>query len=443
MFTGGGRRVLRGTCLINRLSTAICFNCAVGNGGGLVLLSNNKPRGHRGYYRVHTAFARFRAFKLAAATSVLSVAAVATATPTALHSPSEQAILAAIGSDLQTIEIPAGSVSVGNFVETENFEASEKGDLALVRHRVGTQVEEMPFAGQIATLDMTAPYEPNSPALSFEARQASFDQVAYSAFVKPATMVALNAPVARLPHARPQIINAALQSEAPAVQPAVLRHGEAPNASVVLAYAPAAESIEAPFDAVIGAPRIAGRGDEDADGNMPRPRPDQATVAEWLDGRSLRQFDPGQHDWVQNKLPESSFTEKQQKCLAEGIYFEARGESELGQAAVAQVILNRVRNPAYPNTICGVVYQNKSWRNRCQFSFACDGIPDRIRSQQAWRTAVKVAKQVTDGDIWLADVGDSTHYYADYVSPRWARTMIKVDRIGAHIFYRTRYGGWS
>ena len=84
----------------------------------------------------------------------------------------------------------------------------------------------------------------------------------------------------------------------------------------------------------------------------------------------------GDHAWAANPLPKSAFSAAQQRCLAEGIYFEARGEPVSGQAAVSQVILNRVRNPHYPNTICGVVYQNKHWRNRCQFSFACDRIRD-------------------------------------------------------------------
>ena len=74
-----------------------------------------------------------------------------------------------------------------------------------------------------------------------------------------------------------------------------------------------------------------------------------------------------------NPLPACVFSKAEQTCLANGIYFEARGESVRGQAAVAQVMLNRVRNPAYPNSICGVVYQNDKWCNRCQFSFACDG----------------------------------------------------------------------
>jgi spore germination cell wall hydrolase CwlJ-like protein len=133
----------------------------------------------------------------------------------------------------------------------------------------------------------------------------------------------------------------------------------------------------------------------------------------------------------------------QRKCLAEGIYFEARGESETGQAAVAQVILNRVRNPVYPNSICGVVYQNMQWHNRCQFSFACDGIPNRIRSPYAWRVATRIANNVLDGKIEVEDIGDATHYYADYVRPNWASRMIRMDKIGAHIFYRTKKGGLS
>ena len=105
---------------------------------------------------------------------------------------------------------------------------------------------------------------------------------------------------------------------------------------------------------------------------------------------------------------------------------------------MAQVILNRVKNPTYPNSICGVVYQNDHWRNRCQFSFACDGHKDRITESAHFRKAEEVARAVTDGTIWLPEVGSSTHYYADYVSPGWARSMKKMKKIGRHIFYRTR-----
>ncbi len=151
----------------------------------------------------------------------------------------------------------------------------------------------------------------------------------------------------------------------------------------------------------------------------------------------------GDHRWAADPLPKNSFSKRQQACLAQGIYFEARGEPVKGQAAVAQVILNRVRNPHYPNTICGVVYQNKHWYNRCQFSFACDRIRDRVNDRKRYRLAEHVAMETTSGRIWLPNVGSSTHYHATYVRPRWARTMKRVGKIGLHIFYRTYGGGWS
>ena len=158
---------------------------------------------------------------------------------------------------------------------------------------------------------------------------------------------------------------------------------------------------------------------------------------------NLGPVEPGGHAWAANPLPASVYSAKEQRCLAVGVYFEARGESVKGQAAVAQVILNRVKNPTYPNSICGVVYQNDDWRNRCQFSFACDGHKDRITESAHFRKAEEVALAVTDGTIWLPEVGSSTHYYADYVKPGWARSMKKMKKIGRHIFYRTKGGGWS
>ncbi|WP_394690342.1 cell wall hydrolase [Hoeflea sp.] len=160
-------------------------------------------------------------------------------------------------------------------------------------------------------------------------------------------------------------------------------------------------------------------------------------------GRFIPPVTPEDHAWAATALPAKSFSESEQRCLAAGIYFEARGESVEGQAAVAQVILNRVRNPTYPNTICGVVYQNKSWRNRCQFSFACDGIKDRVRSPKHWDMAEEIALATTAGKIWLDQVGSSTHYHATYVNPPWAHKMRRVGKIGLHIFYVTYGGGWS
>ncbi len=151
------------------------------------------------------------------------------------------------------------------------------------------------------------------------------------------------------------------------------------------------------------------------------------------------------HAWVNYAVPANARTPAETKCLATAIYFEARGEPERGQIAVAQVVLNRLKNPAYPNTICGVVYQNKNQRNRCQFSFACDGIPDRITEAKPWGEAQALAKKILADDrtLYLSDVGAATHYHASYVRPRWARTMKKADKIGRHIFYVTRNGGWS
>ena len=160
-------------------------------------------------------------------------------------------------------------------------------------------------------------------------------------------------------------------------------------------------------------------------------------------GRFLPPVDKDDHEWAGTALPPTAFSAAEQRCLAAGIYFEARGETVKGQAAVAQVILNRVRNPTYPDTICGVVYQNDNWRNRCQFSFACDGIKDRVRSPKHWNMAEEIALATTAGKIWLTEVGSSTHYHATYVSPPWARKMRKVGKIGLHIFYVTYGGGWS
>lgn len=161
------------------------------------------------------------------------------------------------------------------------------------------------------------------------------------------------------------------------------------------------------------------------------------------EGRFVPQIGPKDHPWAANVLPPSVFSSDEQQCLATGIYFEARGESVKGQAAVAQVILNRVRNPAYPKTICGVVYQNDDWHNACQFSFACDNVKERVNSPEHWRIARQVAMAVTAGKIWLPEVGSATHYHAVYVRPKWAAYMVKVGRIGMHIFYRTYGGGWS
>lgn len=149
------------------------------------------------------------------------------------------------------------------------------------------------------------------------------------------------------------------------------------------------------------------------------------------------------HWWAKNKIPRAAFSRREQRCLAAAVYFEARGEPVAGQAAVAQVVLNRVKAPSYPSTICGVVYQNKKWRNRCQFSFACDGIRDKVTDKKSYSQAAKISKSVTRGKSWSRVIGSSTHYHATYVKPRWAKKMKRLTKIGRHIFYQTHNGGWS
>jgi Cell Wall Hydrolase len=131
---------------------------------------------------------------------------------------------------------------------------------------------------------------------------------------------------------------------------------------------------------------------------------------------------------------------RENRCLAEAIYSEARGESGKGQAAVGQVVLNRASSGLYPATICGVVYQNWRQFNACQFSFACDGKSPRIDEPEAWRQAVRIAGEVTNGKTYDSDIGGSTHFHANYVRPRWARRLEKMDVIGHHIFYKLRPG---
>lgn len=134
---------------------------------------------------------------------------------------------------------------------------------------------------------------------------------------------------------------------------------------------------------------------------------------------------------------QAEFEMRERRCLAVAIYFEARGEPKRGQIAVGQVILNRVRSPLFPETICGVVYQGQM-RKGCQFSFTCDGHTDNPRENAQWDLAQRLAKEIMGGEHWLPEVGYSTFYHANYVSPRWAYSMNKIDKIGRHIFYKKR-----
>ena len=133
---------------------------------------------------------------------------------------------------------------------------------------------------------------------------------------------------------------------------------------------------------------------------------------------------------------------KAEKCLADAVYFEARGEVRKGQEAVAQVVMNRVFSGYYPHDVCGVVYQNAHRHLACQFTFACEGKDlSRIDEPDMWKQAKEIAKDTLDGKIWLAEVGHATHYHAYWVHPSWVHEMTRLFKLGVHTFYRPRNWG--
>ncbi|HEV2593844.1 MAG TPA: WecB/TagA/CpsF family glycosyltransferase [Sphingomicrobium sp.] len=124
-------------------------------------------------------------------------------------------------------------------------------------------------------------------------------------------------------------------------------------------------------------------------------------------------------------------------CLSQAVYYEAAGEGVDGGRAVAQVVLNRVRHPGFPSTICGVVYEGADRPTGCQFSFTCDGSMQRVPVSSLWARSKKIAGEALKGEVF-GPVGHATHYHADYVLPYWADSLDKSVQIGRHIFYRLR-----
>ncbi len=122
-------------------------------------------------------------------------------------------------------------------------------------------------------------------------------------------------------------------------------------------------------------------------------------------------------------------------CLTLAIYYEAAIEAPVGQRAVAQVVLNRVRHPLYPQTVCGVVFQGSSRTTGCQFSFTCDGSMRRTPSASGWRRAASIASAALSGHV-EESVGTATHYHTDWVAPIWRTELVKLAQLGTHIFYR-------
>jgi len=127
-------------------------------------------------------------------------------------------------------------------------------------------------------------------------------------------------------------------------------------------------------------------------------------------------------------------------CLAAAQYYEAGGDFE-GQRAVAQVVLNRVRHPAYPGTVCGVVFQGAERRTGCQFTFTCDGAMAREPMPWLWQRALGIAQEALAGSVY-AKVGLATHYHTDWVVPVWSGSLDKITKVDTHLFFRWT-GGWG
>lgn len=140
------------------------------------------------------------------------------------------------------------------------------------------------------------------------------------------------------------------------------------------------------------------------------------------------------------RLTNALESSRELECLSEAVYYEARGETPSGQAAVAQVVLNRVRHPSFPKSICGVVFQGAYKRVGCQFSFACDGSMRARREAGAWTRAQKVASRALAGAV-MTEVGAATHFHTTGVAPGWGPRLLRVGQVGMHVFYR--FGGRS
>jgi hypothetical protein len=188
-------------------------------------------------------------------------------------------------------------------------------------------------------------------------------------------------------------------------------------------------------------PVAAGQGSRFASLSTPRPAPAKAEAIPVplpapeaiAPGHAAAPFDIGDHG---KKDVLASL-----ECLTAAVYYEARSEGTEGQRAVAQVVLNRVRHPAFPNSVCGVVYQGSSRSTGCQFSFTCDGSMRARREPLAWERARRVAAAALAGSVY-GPVGLATHYHTTAIHPWWADSLKRAVTVGSHVFYRWR-GEWG
>ncbi|MBA3517662.1 MAG: hypothetical protein H0T75_08485, partial [Rhizobiales bacterium] len=199
--------------------------------------------------------------------------------------------MAALASIAKTDTLGVGSIKIGTPVDTVTVRRSPKGDLARVRHIRYSSVDDLPASGLLTTFDITEPGHAGEQVQFTRTRQSAVGAggLAYSTFLRPRSESQDVIMAARVPQSRPGETRSG-QGRVTDVQ-----------TSTVLAYAPEPSALDAPFEAIM---RIVPRRPTESGANLPRPRPDTATVEDWLDGRSLKQFGPDQHAWVQNPLPE-------------------------------------------------------------------------------------------------------------------------------------------
>jgi spore germination cell wall hydrolase CwlJ-like protein len=185
-----------------------------------------------------------------------------------------------------------------------------------------------------------------------------------------------------------------------------------------------------PARVAAGAPFIAARSGQSSE-LVP------ASLTEALDPATGQAFGAAQPFMA--RYSDAASALRAETCLTEAIYYEGALEPEAGQRAIAQVVLNRVRHPAYPDTVCGVVFQGQERSTGCQFTFTCDGARARAPVPNLWRRANLIARAALGGAV-VPEVGLSTHYHADYVNPYWSASLEPEGQIGRHLFYRWRGG---
>jgi spore germination cell wall hydrolase CwlJ-like protein len=202
--------------------------------------------------------------------------------------------------------------------------------------------------------------------------------------------------------------------------------------AAMLAAAPALAAPKAPAEIDPAAMLLALRPSilaAEAQSPVEAAQPEQAAPAEVAQPKAVTRVEP------YRLTADATGRHNEVECLAAAVHYEAANQGQDGMAAVAQVVLNRLMDPRYPKSVCGVVFQGSTRRTGCQFTFTCDGSLSRKPSLIAWKHAEEVAEQALDGYV-MADVGSATHYHTVWVHPYWSPSLVKVATIGAHIFYR-------